>query len=123
MPRAWIAAHGYEIAALRPSFEKDGAAPDCRCGGFIKAATISFGQAMPEDAMHRAHVAAVACDFFSCCGIIARGLSRRWLSVDGQTRRSKARHPEPDADGPGRLRRIGDPDGHRATLSAGLALL
>jgi len=58
----------YEIAALRPSFEKDGAAPDCRCGGFIKAATISFGQAMPEDAMHRAHEAAVACDFFLVAG-------------------------------------------------------
>jgi NAD-dependent deacetylase len=58
----------YEIAALRPSFEKDGAVPDCRCGGHIKAATISFGQAMPEDAMHRAHEAATRCDFFLVAG-------------------------------------------------------
>jgi NAD-dependent deacetylase len=58
----------YEIAELRPSFEKDREAPACRCGGHIKAATISFGQAMPEDAMHRAHEAAVACDFFLVAG-------------------------------------------------------
>jgi len=58
----------YEIAALRPSFDKDGAVPDCRCGGHIKAATISFGQSMPEDEMQRAHEAAIACDFFLVAG-------------------------------------------------------
>ena len=58
----------YEIAALRPSFENEGAVPDCRCGGFIKAATISFGQPMPEDEMQRAHQAAIACDFFLVAG-------------------------------------------------------
>jgi NAD-dependent deacetylase len=58
----------YEIAELRPSFEKDREAPACGCGGHIKAATVSFGQAMPEDAMHRAHEAAVACDFFLVAG-------------------------------------------------------
>ena len=58
----------YEIAQLRQSFEKEGAVPNCRCGGFIKAATISFGQAMPEDAMRRAHEASVACDFFLVAG-------------------------------------------------------
>ena len=58
----------YEIAALRPSFEKEGEVPDCRCGGHIKAATISFGQSMPEDAMRRAHDATVACDFFLVAG-------------------------------------------------------
>jgi NAD-dependent deacetylase len=58
----------YEIVTLRRSFEKEGAVPDCRCGGHIKAATISFGQAMPEDAMRRAHDAAIACDFFLVAG-------------------------------------------------------
>jgi NAD-dependent deacetylase len=58
----------HEIAALRPSFENQGAVPDCRCGGHIKAATISFGQPMPEDAMRRAHDAAIACDFFLVAG-------------------------------------------------------
>ena len=58
----------YEIGVLRQSFEKDGAVPDCGCGGTIKAATISFGQAMPEDAMRRAHDATLACDFFLVAG-------------------------------------------------------
>jgi NAD-dependent deacetylase len=58
----------YEIAALRRSFEKEGEVPDCRCGGYIKAATISFGQSMPEDEMHRAYEATISCDFFLVAG-------------------------------------------------------
>lgn len=58
----------YEIEPLRLVFEDKGEVPDCRCGGFIKAATISFGQAMPEMAMQRAHEAALACDFFLVAG-------------------------------------------------------
>jgi len=58
----------YEIAPLRNLFEKDGDVPDCPCGGYIKAATISFGQAMPEDAMQRAAQATVSCDLFLVLG-------------------------------------------------------
>ena len=58
----------YEIADLRPIFEKKGEVPDCDCGGTVKAATISFGQSMPEDAMARAHEAAASCDFFLVAG-------------------------------------------------------
>src|SRR5262245_49628298 len=59
----------YEIAPLRVCFEKDGAVPDCRlCGGFIKAATISFGQPMPEAAMQRAQDATLSCDLFLVAG-------------------------------------------------------
>src|SRR6185312_14021571 len=37
----------YELAWVREKFEAAGRrAPDCTCGGFIKTATISFGQAM-----------------------------------------------------------------------------
>src|SRR5689334_24795723 len=43
----------YEIAEVRTQFEADGHAPDCACGGFIKTATVSFGQSMPESAMRR----------------------------------------------------------------------
>ena len=43
-------------------------APDCVCGGFIKTATISFGQAMPEDAMRRATELAQHCDLFLAIG-------------------------------------------------------
>jgi NAD-dependent deacetylase len=59
----------YEIAPLRVCFEKDGAVPDCRlCGGLVKAATISFGQAMPEEAMQQAQDATLACDLFIVAG-------------------------------------------------------
>lgn len=58
----------YEIARLRLSFEKEGTVPDCACGGQVKPATISFGQAMPEEAMCAAHRATLACDFFLVLG-------------------------------------------------------
>lgn len=59
----------YEIAPLRDRFEKDGDAPTCKlCGGLVKAATISFGQAMPEKAMQQAQDATLACDLFLVAG-------------------------------------------------------
>ena len=58
----------YEIAPLRACFESEGEVPDCSCGGYIKAATISFGQSMPEEAMQRAQEATLACDFFLVAG-------------------------------------------------------
>jgi NAD-dependent deacetylase len=58
----------YEIAALRQAFEDKGEVPDCRCGGFIKSATISFGQMMPEAAMNRASEATAGCDLFLVLG-------------------------------------------------------
>ena len=46
-----------------------GRAPDCpECGGYIKSATISFGQAMPEDAMRRAEQLTNACELFMVIG-------------------------------------------------------
>jgi NAD-dependent deacetylase len=59
----------YEIAPLRVRFEKEGEAPTCRlCGGLVKAATISFGQAMPEKQMQQAQDATLACDLFLVAG-------------------------------------------------------
>ena len=44
-------------------------APDCPdCGGHIKTATISFGQAMPEAEMRRAEEIAHDCDLFLAIG-------------------------------------------------------
>ena len=44
-------------------------APRCRpCGGFLKPATISFGQAMPHDVMRRAQAAAESCDLMLAVG-------------------------------------------------------
>jgi NAD-dependent deacetylase len=62
-------ARRYELPWIRERFEAGGSAPDCpHCGGFIKTATISFGQAMPEAAMRRAEQLAVGCNLFVAIG-------------------------------------------------------
>ena len=38
------------------------------CGGHIKTATVSFGQAMPEQAMRRAEELTLGCDLFLAVG-------------------------------------------------------
>ena len=44
-------------------------APECeKCGGLLKPATISFGQAMPLDEMQRAAEACYACEVFIAVG-------------------------------------------------------
>lgn len=59
----------YELGWVRERFEADDRAPDCTaCGGHVKTATISFGQAMPEAAMRRAETLAVACNLFLAIG-------------------------------------------------------
>jgi len=58
----------YEIEPLRLAFEQDEEPPVCSCGGFIKTATISFGQAMPEAEMRRAEIETLAADFFLVLG-------------------------------------------------------
>jgi NAD-dependent deacetylase len=59
----------YELAWVRERFEAGGeCAPDCACGGYIKTATVSFGQAMPAAAMQRAERLAHDCDLFLAIG-------------------------------------------------------
>ena len=57
------------IGALRAAFETKGEVPDCAaCGGLMKTATISFGQAMPEEPMRRAREETLAADLFLVLG-------------------------------------------------------
>ncbi|HML08279.1 MAG TPA: Sir2 family NAD-dependent protein deacetylase [Xanthobacteraceae bacterium] len=60
----------YELSWVRQRMEAgNGCAPDCPdCGGHIKTATISFGQAMPDSAMRRAEELALCCDLFMAIG-------------------------------------------------------
>jgi len=54
---------------VRQCFDADGDPPDCiACGGILKSATISFGQAMPEEAMRRTQKLAASCDLFLVAG-------------------------------------------------------
>src|SRR6185503_11117710 len=58
-----------ELLPIRTHFEAHGDPPECAaCGGIIKTATISFGQAMPELEMARAEQATLACDLFVVLG-------------------------------------------------------
>ena len=59
----------HELADLKAPFTDHGTIPACRdCGGIVKSATISFGQAMPAGPMARAEAAALACDLFLVLG-------------------------------------------------------
>ncbi|WP_029356232.1 Sir2 family NAD-dependent protein deacetylase [Bosea sp. 117] len=60
----------YELDWVRECFDAaGGAAPDCPdCGGPVKTATISFGQAMPVGEMIRARRMAQQCDVFLAIG-------------------------------------------------------
>jgi NAD-dependent deacetylase len=63
-------AERYELSWVRRRMDAaNGCAPDCpTCGGYIKTATISFGQAMPDAAMQRAQDLALSCDLFLAIG-------------------------------------------------------
>lgn len=58
--------HTYE--ALRPRWEADEDITCDFCGGLVKSATISFGQAMPEDKMLFAQSEAETCDLMIAIG-------------------------------------------------------
>lgn len=59
----------HELEELRPAFLEHGQIPVCRqCGGLVKTAVISFGQAMPEVEMARAERASLQCDLFLVLG-------------------------------------------------------
>jgi NAD-dependent deacetylase len=59
----------YDLAWVNACFEETHHAPSCTaCGEPVKAATVSFGQAMPEDAMRRATDLARHCELFLAIG-------------------------------------------------------
>lgn len=59
----------HELEEVRQMFEANEDAPACKvCAGAVKSATISFGQAMPEDEMRRAEEATLMCDLFLAIG-------------------------------------------------------
>jgi NAD-dependent deacetylase len=59
----------HELDPIRLVFERTGEPPTCAgCGGWVKTATISFGQPMPEEAMQRARRETLAADLFLVLG-------------------------------------------------------
>jgi NAD-dependent deacetylase len=43
-------------------------APECECGGYLKQATIAFGQSLPADAIEQAEEKSTHCDCFIVAG-------------------------------------------------------
>jgi NAD-dependent deacetylase len=60
----------YELGWVKQSMAQSGGrSPECTvCDGYIKTATVSFGQAMPEAAMRRAQELTESCDVFLAIG-------------------------------------------------------
>ena len=58
----------YEMEAVRNIFENNETLPVCDCGGIIKTATISFGQAMPVREVRQAEQVTLDCDLFISIG-------------------------------------------------------
>jgi NAD-dependent protein deacetylase/lipoamidase len=57
------------MEAIEKEFSGTGRVGPCGdCGGIVKSATISFGQAMPEEPMQRAEEETLACDLFIVLG-------------------------------------------------------
>jgi NAD-dependent protein deacetylase/lipoamidase len=58
----------YELGPILDAFRRDETLPVCECGGIVKTATISFGQAMPLVPMRRSEEETLACDLFLATG-------------------------------------------------------
>jgi NAD-dependent deacetylase len=59
----------HELAPILEDFARDETLPVCgACGGIVKTATVSFGQAMPQAAMAWAETETLECDLFLAVG-------------------------------------------------------
>jgi len=59
----------YTLKWVRDSFDQSGHAPGCvECDGYIKTATVAFGQAMPAAAMAQAEALTLSADLFLAIG-------------------------------------------------------
>ena len=56
------------VAEVRKRLADGDPAPECRCGGYLKPDTISFGQAMPVSEVEKAVALARNSDFFLVVG-------------------------------------------------------
>jgi NAD-dependent deacetylase len=87
----------HELDWVRPHVEATGHAPACvDCAGLIKSATVSFGQAMPAEAMRRAQELTLAADVFLAIGsslvvypaaafpVMARRNGARLIIINGE---------------------------------------
>ena len=99
-------AERHELDELKESFLKAGEIPYCRrCGGLVKTATISFGQAMPAEPMARAEAATLDCDAFLVLGSSLVVHPAAGFPLLAKRNGREPGHRQPRAHRPGRLRR------------------
>ncbi len=109
-----------ELAPIRAHFERYGDPPDCACcGGMVKTATISFGQAMPELEMARAEKATLACDLFLVLGSSLVVYPAAGFPLLARRHGARLAIVKPRAHRAGRIRRSGDPCRDRRHAVAG----
>jgi NAD-dependent deacetylase len=59
----------YELKWVKDSFDQSGRAPECvACDGYIKTATVAFGQSMPPQAMRHAEDLTLSADLYLSIG-------------------------------------------------------
>lgn len=58
----------HELEPIRRALEATGLAPECACGGIVKAATVAFGQPVPPELLQRSREAADRADVFLVLG-------------------------------------------------------
>lgn len=59
----------HSLDEAKATIEETGRSPRCRaCGGLVKAAIVSFGERMPEDALIAAQTAVIDCDLLIAAG-------------------------------------------------------
>jgi NAD-dependent deacetylase len=67
--RCLSCARRYELNWVREHFDRTAQSPHCEnCGGYVRQATIAFGQAMPVDEMRKAEQMAADADVFLALG-------------------------------------------------------
>ena len=83
----------FDLESVRARFEPEEKVPACdSCNGIIKTATISFGQAMPQQAMMRAESETLSCDLFIVLGSSLVVYPRCRVSPDGEAERGETGH-------------------------------
>ena len=78
-----------EVVPSFAAFKETGEPPVCHCGGYLKPATISFGQSLREEDLARAFAAAALCDLVIALGSTLSVSPANGIPLDGAQRGAK----------------------------------
>ena len=78
-----------EVAPSFAAYKKTGKPPVCHCGGYLKPATISFGQSLCEADLARAFAATALCELVFALGSTLSVSPANGIPLDGAQRGAK----------------------------------